>query len=147
MFPVYLKFSDDQNNHKRKILIKIKSNNGYILLLNLILITLIGLFIPLLIQQHQINFKITRNRAAASQYREAAAAGLEYQLYFLEEKSILLDQELNLKEDLKIKIKGEETANYYYLRAFAGKDNQYISEMKVDKIDLRIINKKLYRSD
>lgn len=124
-----------------------KENKGYILLLNLILITLLGLLIPLLIQQHQINFKITNNRATASQHQEAAAAGLEYQLYFLEKKSILIDQELSLKEDLKINLKGEETADYYYLRASVGKDNQYLSEMKIDKENLSIINKKIYRSD
>mgnify|MGYP006288361961 CR=1 FL=1 len=122
------------------------NENGYILFINLVIITLLGLFIPLLIQQQQINFKITQGREKAVESREAAEAGLEYQLYLLEKENRLVDEEIYLKENLKIKVKGKEDDNFIYLHALVGKNNPYFSEIKISKESLKIINKIIFRS-
>lgn len=125
----------------------INSNRGYVLFLNLILITLIGLFIPLLIQQQKINYRILNNRIAASQNKEAVESALQYQLYFLKEKNMLLDEKLYLSEKLEVKLKGKEDDNFIYLAASLNDQIPYFAEMKLEKEDLKIIEKKIYRSD
>ena len=117
---------------------KPNNNSGYVLFLNLILITLIGLFIPLLIQQQKINFKILNNRTAAAQNKEAVESGLQYQLYFLKKENRLLDQKLNLNEKIIITIKGEEDDNFIYLTAGLDDDISYRAEMKLEKKSLKI---------
>lgn len=124
---------------------KFKNNKGYVLFLNLILITLIGLFIPLLIQQQKINYKILRNRKIAAQNREAVESGLQYQLYFLKQNELLLDEELVFNEEIIIKIKGEEVGQFIYLTARLDDRSTYTAEMKLEKEELNIIEKINYR--
>lgn len=112
---------------------KFNENSGYILFLNLILITLLALFIPLLIQQHKINYRILNNRIIAAQKKEAVEAGLEYQLYHLKKNNLLLEEIINLNEDIEISIQGEEDDTYFYLKAKVVAEPDYISELKVKK--------------
>jgi hypothetical protein len=125
----------------------IKNNNGFVLFLNLILITLIGLFIPLLIQQQRINFKILDNRIVAAQNKEAVDSALQYQLYFLKNEDLLLNEKLELTSELKVNIYGREDDTFIYLFARIDSEIPYNAEMKLEKESLRIIEKKIYRSD
>ena len=126
---------------------KITNQSGYILFINLILITLIALFIPLLIQQQKLNFRILNNRAAAAQNKEAVESALQYQLYYLQNENLLLEDKIILGGKLEIAIKGEEDDNYIYLKAELIGDPIYRSEMKIEKESLQVINKKIYRSE
>lgn len=65
---------------------KFNNQAGYILLLNLLLITMISLFIPLLVQQQKLNFMILNNRKKSAQNREIVDSALQYQLYHFKEK-------------------------------------------------------------
>jgi len=123
------------------------NNGGYVLFINLILIMLISLFIPLLIQQQKINYQILNNRITAAQNKEAVESGLQYQLYFLEEENLLLDQKLDLNQKLEVKLKGEEDDNFIYLSASLNDEIPYSAEMKLEKESLKIIEKKIYRSE
>jgi len=126
---------------------KINNQSGYILFINLILITLIALFIPLLLQQQRLNFRILNNRAAAAQNKEAVESALQYQLYYLQNENLLLEDKIILGGKLEIAIKGEEDDNYIYLKAELIGDPIYRSEMKIEKESLQVINKKIYRSE
>lgn len=126
---------------------QIKSNKGFILFINLILITLIGLFIPLLIQQQKINYRILQRRITASQNIEAVEAGLNYQLYFLKKEDLLLSETLKLSEEIKVEILGKEEDNFIYLTAGVEGSIPYKAELKLEKENLKIIEKKIYRSD
>lgn len=126
---------------------KINNNSGYVLFINLILITLIGLFIPLLIQQQKLNYQILRNRITAAQNMEAVESGLQYQLYFLNKENLLLDETINLNHNLEIKIKGKEDDNFIYLSAVLEAKISYKAQMKLAKEDRKIIEKKIYRSE
>jgi len=125
----------------------INNDRGYILFLNLILIMLIGLFIPLLIQQQKINYQILNNRITAAQNKEAVASALQYQLYFLKKENLLLDEKLNLSGKIEVKLKGKEDDNFIYLSASLNDRISYKGEMKLEKKDLKIIKKKIYRSE
>ena len=126
---------------------KFNENSGYILFLNLILITLLALFIPLLIQQHKINYRILANRIKAAQKKEAVEAGLEYQLYHLKKDGILLAEKIKLNEDIEISIEGKEDDNHFYLKAEVAAEPDYISELKVKKNNFEIVYKKIFRSE
>lgn len=120
---------------------------GYILFINLILITLIGLFIPLLIQQQQLNFKILKSRIQVLNLKTAAESAVEYQLFNLKEKNKLFDEVFILNQNLKIKIKGKEEADFYLLRAEILDEIPYISELKVDKLSFKRLTKKTFRGN
>lgn len=124
-------------------------NKGYIIYLNLVLISLIALFIPLLMQQQYINYKISRQRVYSSQNRAAAEAGTEFLLHQLNAGAELpLADELYLDEDLKVNIRGKAGEEYYYFYSeAANKNNKYLIEMTLDKDNLSIINKKINRGD
>lgn len=126
---------------------KFNENSGYILFLNLILITLFALFIPVLIQQHKINYRILNNRIIAAQKKEAVEAGLEYQLYHLKKNNMLLEEIINLNEEIEISIRGEEDDSYFYLRAEVAAEPDYISELKIKKNNLEVVSKKIFRSE
>lgn len=126
---------------------KFNNQSGYILFINLILITLIALFIPLLIQQQKLNFRILNNRITAAQNKEAVESALQYQLYYLKNENLLLEDKIILNGKLELKIKGEEADNYIYLKAELIGDPIYRSEMKIEKESLQVINKKIYRSE
>lgn len=126
---------------------KLNNQSGYILFINLILITLIALFIPLLIQQQKLNFRILNNRITAAQNKEAVESALQYQLYFLKNEDLLLEDKIILNGKFELKVRGEEDDNYFYLRAELIGDPIYRSEMKVEKESLQVINKKIYRSE
>jgi hypothetical protein len=126
---------------------KTDNNSGYVLFINLILITLIGLFIPLLIQQQKINYRILNNRITAAQNKEAVESGLQYQLYFLKEENLLLDQKLDLSQKIEVELKGEEDDNFIYLSASLNDKIPYSAEMKLEKDSLKIIEKIIYRSE
>ena len=128
-------------------MMKLSSDRGFVLFLNLILITLIGLFIPLLIQQQKINYRILQNRITASQNIEAVEAGLQYQLYFLKEEELLLAENLELNSQLKVELLGEEDDNFIYLTASLAGSIPYNAELKLEKESLKIIEKKIYRSE
>lgn len=138
---------------KKYILIKLKfirqNDKGYIIYLNLVLISLIALFIPLLIQQQYLNHQISRQRAYSSQNRAAVEAGLEYILYQINAGVELpLAEELYLAEELKVNIRGEEGEEYnYFYSESTNKNNKYLIEITVDKENLSIINKKISRGD
>lgn len=138
---------------KKYILVKLKfirqNDKGYIIYLNLVLISLIALFIPLLIQQQYLNHQISRQRAYSSQNRAAVEAGLEYILYQINAGVELpLAEELYLAEELKVNIRGEEGEEYNYFYSEAtNKNNKYLIEITVDKENLSIINKKISRGD
>ncbi|ADQ14839.1 hypothetical protein [Halanaerobium hydrogeniformans] len=138
---------------KKYIMAKLTSfrldNKGYIIYLNLVLISLIALFIPLLMQQQYLNHQISSQRVYSSQNRAAVEAGVEYISYQLAAGVELpLAEELYLDEDLKINIRGEEGEEYYYFYSeAANKNNKYLVEITVDKDNLSIINKKISRGD
>ncbi|PUU89781.1 MAG: hypothetical protein CI947_1395 [Halanaerobium sp.] len=125
----------------------LSGNRGFVLFISLILITLIGLFIPLLIQQQKINYRILQNRITASQNIEAVEAGLQYQLYFLKEEGLLLAESLELNSQLKVELLGEEDDNFIYLTASVAGSIPYNAELKLEKETLKIIEKKIYRSE
>ncbi|RAK11042.1 hypothetical protein C8C77_10320 [Halanaerobium saccharolyticum] len=125
----------------------IEKKDGYVLFMNLILITLIGLFIPLLIQQQKLNYRILNNRISAAQNKEAVESALQYQLYFFEKENLLLDEDINLSEEIKITIKGKEDDNFIYLTAEIDSGIPYIAEMTMEKESLKIVNKIIYRSE
>lgn len=81
---------------------KLKNQAGYVLFLNLILITLIALFIPLVIQEQKINYRILSSRIKAAQNKEAVESGLQYQLYFLKNKSQLCNQKIYLDNEIEL---------------------------------------------
>ncbi len=126
-----------------------KKEDGFILFLNLMLISLIGLFIPLLIQQNQINYRITTQRALSSQQRAAAESGIEYLLFKLEDDPQLpINEEIALKKDLKIRVSVEEGDTSYRLSSISTGDSDYfIIEAAVEKGSLKIIEKIIRRSD
>jgi hypothetical protein len=128
---------------------RINDNSGYILLLALMLISLIGLFVPLLIQQNQINYKITADRAVLSQHRAAAEAGIEYLLYKLENNAELpISEEIMLAERINIRLRGEEADSYYKLLSSVGEESRkIIVEVSVGKEGLNQFNKIIRRSD
>lgn len=82
---------------------KLKNQAGYVLFLNLILITLIALFIPLVIQEQKINYRILSSRIKAAQNKEAVESGLQYQLYFLKNKSQLCNQKIYLDNEIELR--------------------------------------------
>lgn len=125
----------------------IKNNRGSVLFINLILITLIALFIPLLIQQQKINYRILSNRITAAQNKEAVESALQYQLYFLKEEKLLLDQKLQFNSQIEINIYGREDDKFIYLSAGLNNKTPYNAEMKLEKESLKIIEKKIYRSE
>lgn len=122
-----------------------KYEKGYILFINLILISLIGLFIPLLIQQQQLNFRILNSRTEFLKLKTAAESAVEYQLFNLREKNKLMDEEFILNKEIKINILGKEEIDFYLLKAEILADISYISEMKVDKVNYSILTKKTFR--
>lgn len=124
-----------------------KNNKGYVLILNLILITLISLFIPLLMQKQRLSFKILNNRKLALKNKAAVESALEYQYYLLEKNNILCDENFKFKDDVEIKIKGKELEDVYLIKAESQNENPLLAEMKIEKESLKIVNKKLYRSD
>ncbi|TDP96980.1 MULTISPECIES: hypothetical protein [Halanaerobium] len=128
-------------------MMNLSGNRGFVLFISLILITLIGLFIPLLIQQQKINYRILQNRITASQNIEAVEAGLQYQLYFLKEEGLLLAESLELNSQLKVELLGEEDDNFIYLTASVAGSIPYNAELKLEKETLKIIEKKIYRSE
>lgn len=125
----------------------LEKNSGYVLFVNLILITLIGLFIPLLIQQQKLNYKILNNRIAAAQNKEAVESALQYQLYFLKKENLLLDEYLNFSEEIKVKTEGKEDDDFIYLTAELDFGSSYNAEMTLEKDSLKIVNKIIYRSE
>lgn len=125
----------------------LNNNGGYVLFLNLVLIMLIGLFIPLLIQQQKINYRILNNRINAAQNKEAVESALQYQLYFLNKENLLLDEKLNFNKKISIKIKGKEDDKFIYLSASLKDEIPYNAEMKLEKDSKKIIEKKIYRSE
>ncbi|SFL09026.1 hypothetical protein [Halanaerobium salsuginis] len=121
-------------------------NSGYILILNLILLSLILLFIPILVQIERINFKITNNRQFCSQNKIAALSGIEYQLYLLKDKQTLSKRKLILNDKLTIDIEGGEKNDYYLLESAAGKiGNGYRVIAQIDKENLEVITKTIIR--
>ena len=124
-----------------------KNNQGYVLFINLIMIMLLGLFIPLIIQQQQINYKILNNRISSAQNIEAVESGLQYQLYFLNKENLLLDKKFKFNEKIELKLKGKEDDNFIYLSVSLNDDNSYYAEMKLEKESKKIIEKKIYRSE
>lgn len=124
-----------------------KKQAGYILFLNLIVICLIALFIPLLIQEQLINYKVLDSRIKTAQLKEAVESGLEYQLYFLKNDKLIKKEKIKLKSKLIVSVEGREDNNFYYLVSFLEKPYSYSAEMKVSKKDLKVIYKKIFRSD
>ncbi len=125
----------------------LEKNSGYVLFINLILITLIGLFIPLLIQQQKLNYRILNNRITAAQNKEAVESALQYQLYFFKKEDLLLNKSINFSEEIKVKIKGKEDADFIYLSAELDSEISYNAEMTLEKENLKIVNKIIYRSE
>lgn len=125
----------------------LEKNSGYVLFINLILITLIGLFIPLLIQQQKLNYRILNNRITAAQNKEAVESALQYQLYFFKKENLLLNKSINFSEEIKVKIKGKEDADFIYLSAELDSEISYNAEMTLEKENLKIVNKIIYRSE
>ncbi|TDP27088.1 hypothetical protein C7954_10866 [Halanaerobium congolense] len=126
---------------------KLKNQAGYVLFLNLILITLIALFIPLVIQEQKINYRILSSRIKAAQNKEAVESGLQYQLYFLKNKSKLCNQKIYLDNEIELRLRGEEDSNYIYFYTYLDDVIPYNAEMKLSKEDFKIIDKKIYRSE
>lgn len=126
---------------------KINKESGYILFLNLLLITLIALFIPLLIQQQRLNFKILNNRKKSAQNQEIVNSALEYQFYFYKTKEILLKDSIVLNKKFKVFILGKEVDKFIYFKAKLSSDPCYEAEMKIRKNSLEVIYKKIYRSE
>ncbi|KXS50485.1 hypothetical protein [Halanaerobium congolense] len=126
---------------------KLKNQAGYVLFLNLILITLIALFIPLVIQEQKINYRILSSRIKAAQNKEAVESGLQYQLYFLKNKSQLCNQKIYLDNEIELRLRGEEDSNYIYFYTYLDDVIPYNAEMKLSKEDFKIIDKKIYRSE
>ncbi len=138
-----------KNNIISLIKNRVNDDSGYVLFLALMIISLIGLFVPLLIQQNQINYRITADRALLSQYRTAAEAGIEYLLYKLENNVELpFSEEIILDEQIKISVSGEEGDNCYKLFSSAGEDSKkIIVEVSVEKEGLNLYDKIIRRSD
>lgn len=126
---------------------KLNSQSGYVLFLNIILISLIALFIPLLIQEQRINYKILDNRIKAAQNKEAVESGLQYQLYILKKENLLCDEKIMLNNKIELRIKGEEDLNFYYFYTYLDGLIPYTAEMQINKDDLKILDKKIYRSE
>ena len=124
-----------------------KNCGGYILFINLILIMLLGLFIPLLVQQQRLNYRILNIRIEAAQNKEAVESALEYQLYFLKKDNLLLDKTISFSEKIEVKIKGEEDTDFVYLTAYLESETPYNAQMKLEKDSLKIVEKKIYRSE
>jgi hypothetical protein len=124
-----------------------KQDRGYVLFINLILITLIGLFIPLLIQQQKINYQILNNRITAAQNMEAVESGLQYQLYFLNKENLLLDETIKFNDKIELILKGREDDNFIYLSVSLDDGIAYDAEMKLEKESRKIIEKIIYRSE
>jgi hypothetical protein len=111
------------------------------------LITLIALFIPLLIQEQRINYRILDNRIKAAQNKEAVESGLQYQLYILKKENLLCDEKIMLNNKIKLRIKGEEDLDFYYFYTYLDGLIPYTAEMQINKDDLKILDKKIYRSE
>jgi hypothetical protein len=126
---------------------KLKNQSGYVLFLNLILITLIALFIPLLIQEQKINYRILNSRIKAAQNKEAVESGLQYQLYVLKKDNLLCDEIIMINNKIKLRIKGEEDQDFFYFYTYLDDLIPYTAEMQINKDDLKILDKKIYRSE
>lgn len=122
------------------------SESGYILFINLILISLLGLFIPLMIQQQYINYRILNSRIKVLENKTAVESAVEYQRFLLKNNK-LADDEIFIHNNLRIKLSGEEGETEYYLEAESRSDIPYLCQMTVKKDGLKIINKKIYRRD
>lgn len=119
---------------------------GYILLINLMLITLIGLIIPLIIQQQFINFRIINNRILLLKNKSVVESALDYQYYFLKEENSLINDFFQFNQE-KIELTGKEENDYYFLKAEIDNEIPYTSEMTVEKENLKILKQITYRSD
>ncbi len=126
---------------------KIKNQSGYVLFLNLILISLIALFIPLLIQEQKINYRILSSRIKAAQSKEAVASGLQYQLYIMKNDNLLCDETIIINNEIELRIKGEEDSDSFYFYTYLDDLIPYTAEMQLNKDDLKILDKKIYRSE
>jgi len=126
---------------------KLKNQSGYVLFLNLILITLIALFIPLLIQEQKINYRILSSRIKAAQNKEAVESGLQYQLYVLKKDNLLCDEIIMINNKIELRIKGEEDQDFFYFYTYLDDLIPYTAEMQINKDDLKILDKKIYRSE
>ena len=126
---------------------KLNSQSGYVLFLNIILISLIALFIPLLIQEQRINYRILENRIKASQNKEAVESGLQYQLYILKKENLLCDEIIMINNKIELRIKGEEDQDFFYFYTYLDDLIPYTAEMQINKDDLKILDKKIYRSE
>ena len=126
---------------------KLNSQSGYVLFLNIILISLIALFIPLLIQEQRINYRILDNKIKAAQNKEAVESGLQYQLYILKKENLLCDETIMINNKIKLRIKGKEDLNFYYFYTYLDGLIPYTAEMQINKDDLKILDKKIYRSE
>ncbi|MFW5687035.1 MAG: hypothetical protein ACOCXL_02480 [Halanaerobium sp.] len=87
------------------------------------------------------------NRITAAQNKEAVESALQYQLYFLKEEKLLLDQKLQFNSQIEINIYGKEDDKFIYLSAGLNNKTPYNAEMKLEKESLKIIEKKIYRSE
>jgi len=126
---------------------KLNSQSGYVLFLNIILISLIALFIPLLIQEQRINYRILDNRIKAAQNKEAVESGLQYQLYILKKENLLCDEIIMINNKIELRIKGEEDQDFFYFYTYLDDLIPYTAEMQINKDDLKILDKKIYRSE
>jgi hypothetical protein len=99
------------------------------------------------IQEQKINYRILSSRIKAAQNKEAVESGLQYQLYFLKNKSQLCNQKIYLDNEIELRLRGEEDSNYIYFYTYLDDVIPYNAEMKLSKEDFKIIDKKIYRSE
>lgn len=118
----------------------------------MLIISLLGIFIPVLAQNNYINYQLSKNKDISAREIQAAEGGGEYILYLLEndleiQKNFSLTVDKNISLDCSFdsdNLNGEEV---YIFKCRNNTKNCCQLTMVINKKNLKIIDKKITRGD
>lgn len=126
--------------------------DGYILIFNMLIISLLGIFIPVLAQNNYINYQLSKNKDISARELQAAEGGGEYILYLLEnnleiEKNFSLTVDKDISLDCSFDSDNLNGREVYIFICRSNTKNCCQLTLVVNKEDLKIIDKKITRGD
>jgi hypothetical protein len=65
----------------------------------------------------------------------------------LKNENLLCDKKIILNNKIELRIKGKEDNDFFYFYTYLDDLIPYTAEMRLKKDDLKIIDKKIYRSE
>ncbi|MGM0603314.1 MAG: hypothetical protein ACQESS_08380 [Bacillota bacterium] len=132
--------------------INLHKQSGYILIFNILIISLLGIFIPVVAQNNYINYQLSKNKNISARGIQAVEGGAEYVLYLLQnnrqvekEFSLILDD--NLKLDCSFSSGNADGKEVYFFSCKTSSKNCCQLSMIINKEDLKIIDKNIARGD